>query len=124
MRFLLDQNLSPRLGALLAQVGHDVIHVRDIDLAQATDEIVIAKAEQEGRVLVSADTDFVMLLARSNRSQPSFMLVRRAVGRRVEDLAQLILNSLVDVEEDLNNGAIVVLGERTLRIRRLPLAPE
>lgn len=124
MRFLLDQNLSPRLGALLTEVGHDAIHVRDMGLAQATDEIVIARAEQEGRVLVSADTDFGMLLARSNRSHPSLVLVRRAVGRRVEDLAQLILNSLVDVEEDLNNGAIVVLGEKTLRIRRLPLAPE
>jgi predicted nuclease of predicted toxin-antitoxin system len=124
MRFLLDNNLSPRLGELLAQSGHDAVHVRDIGLAQATDEIVIARAEEEGRVLVSADTDFGALLARSNRSRPSFMLFRRAVGRRVEDQAQLIVGSLVDVEEDLDNGAIVVLGERTLRIRRLPLAPE
>ena len=30
MRFLLDNNLSPRLGELLRAAGHDVVHVRDI----------------------------------------------------------------------------------------------
>ncbi|MDP9183549.1 MAG: DUF5615 family PIN-like protein, partial [Actinomycetota bacterium] len=124
MRFLLDNNLSPRLGPLLADAGHDVVHVRDIGLAQAQDEIVLGRAEAEHRVLVSADTDFGTLLARSNRGRPSFMLIRRAAGRRVEQQAGLILSSLVDVEADLDAGAIVVLGEATLRIRRLPVAPE
>ncbi len=124
MRFLLDNNLSPRLALLLADAGHDVVHVRDVGLAQALDELVLARAEAEDRILVSADTDFGTLLARSNRGRPSFMLIRRAAGRRVEQQAQLIVGSLEDVEPDLIAGAIVVLGERTLRVRRLPLAPE
>jgi predicted nuclease of predicted toxin-antitoxin system len=124
MRFLLDNNLSPRLGTLLAEAGHDVVHVRDVGLAQAPDDAVLARAEGEDRILISADTDFGTLLARSNRSRPSFMLIRRAVGRRVEQQAGLILNSLIDVEADLDVGSIVVLGETTIRIRRLPLAPE
>jgi len=32
MRFLLDNNLSPALGDLLRSAGHDVVHVREIDL--------------------------------------------------------------------------------------------
>jgi predicted nuclease of predicted toxin-antitoxin system len=29
MRFLLDENLSPKLVELLGRDGHDVVHVRD-----------------------------------------------------------------------------------------------
>jgi len=35
--------------------------------------------------------------------------------------AQIILDNLPAVAEDLDAGAVVVLGDRTLRIRRLPL---
>ena len=65
MRFLLDNNLSPKLAEPLRTAGHDVIHVRDIGLQRATDEAVIDAARTEGRVLVSADTDFGTLLART-----------------------------------------------------------
>lgn len=65
MKFLLDENLSPVLRDLLAESGHDVIHVRDLQMAGSTDEEVIAKAAALGRVLISADTDFGALLART-----------------------------------------------------------
>jgi Domain of unknown function (DUF5615)/Protein of unknown function (DUF433) len=35
MRFLLDENLSPKLVELLGRDGHEVVHVRDIGLASA-----------------------------------------------------------------------------------------
>ena len=37
MRFLLDNNLSPKLAELLRTAGHDVVHVRDIGMGSATD---------------------------------------------------------------------------------------
>jgi predicted nuclease of predicted toxin-antitoxin system len=79
MRFLLDENLSPKLVELL---GHDVVHVTDIGLASASDEVVIAAASADDRILINADTDFGTLLARSHASRPSFVLIRRASGRR------------------------------------------
>jgi predicted nuclease of predicted toxin-antitoxin system len=30
MRFLVDENLSPRLADYLRSAGHDVVHVRDL----------------------------------------------------------------------------------------------
>lgn len=56
--FLLDQNLSPALAALLAEAGHDTVHVRDLDLSRASDERVMSRAVADDRVLVSSDTDF------------------------------------------------------------------
>jgi predicted nuclease of predicted toxin-antitoxin system len=58
VRLLLDECLSTRLAPLLIEAGHDVIHVSDRDLAGRVDEEVLAAARDDGRVLVSADTDF------------------------------------------------------------------
>ena len=120
MRFLLDNNLSPKLAELLRAAGHDVVHVRDIGMASATDSVVIDEARAQGRVLISADTDFGTLLARTHATTPSFC----SCGGPADDApeqAAIILSNLNVVQADLDAGAIVVLGEATLRIRRLPI---
>jgi hypothetical protein len=47
-----------------------------------------------------------------------------AVGRptRVEALAGLLLANLPDVEAELKAGSVVVIGEDSVRVRRLPIA--
>jgi predicted nuclease of predicted toxin-antitoxin system len=44
VRFLIDENLSPRLADLLAQSGHDTVHVRDLEAAGISDSAVMALA--------------------------------------------------------------------------------
>jgi predicted nuclease of predicted toxin-antitoxin system len=100
---LLDNNLSPKLIPLLAEVGHDVTHVRDHDMAAADDSSVLTMALDARRVLVSADTDFGVLLAQTHATSPSFVLVRRIVGRRVPELAAVIADNLSAVEADLGS---------------------
>ena len=75
----------------------------------------------EERVLVSADTDFGTLLARSGADKPSVVLIRRAIGRRAAQQARLLIDNLPEVQDDLEIGAVVVFGETTIRIRRLPI---
>jgi predicted nuclease of predicted toxin-antitoxin system len=77
VRFLLDQNISPKVANVLRPAGHDVTIARDVGLQRASDEVVIATAR---------------------------------------------LDNLDLVADDLDAGAIVVLGEATLRIHRLPVA--
>ncbi|MGI8678374.1 MAG: hypothetical protein ACR2LX_06770 [Jatrophihabitans sp.] len=48
--------------------------------------------------------------------------MRRAANERPAEQAALLLGNLAAVADDLAAGSIVVLGERALRIRRLPLA--
>ncbi|HET7386122.1 MAG TPA: DUF5615 family PIN-like protein [Nocardioidaceae bacterium] len=121
MRFLIDHNLSPGVAVPLRAAGHDVAIAREVGLRTAPDEAVIEVARNEGRVLVSADTDFGAILAISAATTPSFLLMRRAGNRRPEEQATLILDNLDAIRADLEAGAIVVLGEATLRIHLLPI---
>ena len=121
MRLLVDQNISRKVADLLRAAGYDVVHVRDIDMHKASDSEILELAQSQDRVVISADTDFGTLLARTRASRPSYLLMRRAVGRRTEVQAALILGCLDEVAEDLESGAVVVIGEDTLRIRRLPI---
>ena len=121
MKFLIDNNLSPLLAESLKAAGHDAVHVRDLGLQAATDEVVLEHARSQGQVLVSADTDFGTLLARSGARSPSVLLIRRLAGRRAAEQSAIIQANLHDVADDLEAGAVVVLGEEWIRIRRLPM---
>jgi predicted nuclease of predicted toxin-antitoxin system len=120
MRFLVDECLSVRLAALLTAAGHDAVHVVDCDLAGCPDEQVLARAVDDGRVLLSADTDFGEILARSRGEAPSVILYRRN-DRRPTALLGILSANLDAVAEDLKQGAFVVMTEDRIRIRRLPL---
>jgi predicted nuclease of predicted toxin-antitoxin system len=121
VKFLIDNNLSPLLTDALKTAGHDAVHVRDLGMQAAPDEAVLERARTEERVLISADTDFGGLLSRSNASNPSVVLIRRLVGRRAAEQSAIILANLDQVAEDLAAGAVVVIHEDLLRVRRLPI---
>ena len=121
MRLLLDDNLSLRLAEILIMEGWDVAHVGALGLRAASDDVVLSAARDDHRVLVSADTDFGALLAASHEPGPSVVLVRRIVGRRVHELAGILIANLPQVEEDLRDGSIVVIGDDSIRVRRLPI---
>lgn len=111
----------PALAALLAEAGHDTVHVRDLDLSRASDERVMSRAVADDRVLVSSDTDFGELLARTNAGAPSLLLLRRQSGRRAAQIAGLIAANLDAIADDLQAGAIVALSDTRIRVRPLPL---
>lgn len=58
MKLLFDQNLSPRLPRLLADIFPDSVHVRELGMKEATDTVIWAYAEANGFAIVSKDSDF------------------------------------------------------------------
>ena len=122
MRFLLDEAISPRVVDLLAEAGHDAVHARDVGLTGASDPIVLDRAVQDDRILVTLDTEFGALVAHSQATLPSILLFRGAVTRRPERQAALLVANLDAFADDIAAGAVVVIGDNRVRVRRLPIA--
>lgn len=123
MKFLIDNALSPRLARLLAEIGHDAIHVRDYGLGSAPDPLVIARATIEGRVVITADGDFARILALERLLAPSVILFREEGPHSADVIAVLLLHQLVHLETALGEGSIVVVHPSRIRVRRLPIFP-
>lgn len=123
MKFLIDNALSPVVAERLIAEGHDATHVRDYGMQAASDEGILAHAQREQRVLVSADTDFGTLLAARRESAPSVVLFRHGMQRRPEQQSETLLANLATIERDLVEGSIVVIEPGRIRVRGLPLSP-
>lgn len=58
MKLLLDQNLSPRLLTVIADLYPGSTHVREVGLQAADDDTVWRYAAEHGFAIVSRDADF------------------------------------------------------------------
>lgn len=121
MKFLLNMNLPPELGRKLATDGHQWRHVANLGMARASDVHILAAAKEQGECVLTHDLDYGQILAFSGDSAPSVVIFRL---RRVH--AELMQERLVEawpkIEDSLRPGAIVILEEAAVRIRRLPIA--
>ena len=121
MKFLIDNALSPYISKSLQEQGHDSVHVLNIGLASASDEIIFAFAEKEERILVSADTDFGTILALRESKKPSLILFRRS-NKRPQNQEQILIANLPSIADALDEGSIVVFDDTKIRIRTLPIS--
>lgn len=121
MRFLVDQNRSPRLAELLGEAGHDAVHTLALGLERAEDDVLLALADQQQRIVITGDTDFGALLALMHARSPSVILFRARNLPGAVDQARVILDHLEDLSTDLVEGAVIVVTDDHIRVRRLPL---
>jgi predicted nuclease of predicted toxin-antitoxin system len=99
LRILADESVEGEVVARLRGEGHDVAYIPEASAGIRDDE-VLARANAEGRVLLTEDKDFGDLaFFYGNRSLGVVLL--RAHGADVEAKADLVANALETHEDEL-----------------------
>jgi predicted nuclease of predicted toxin-antitoxin system len=122
LKFLIDNALPPHLADLLVEAGYHAVHVRTYRMQAAKDEEILKWALQEDRIVVSADSDFGVLLAMQETNGPSFILFREPNLLRARDYIAILLPALPMLESDLASGCVAVFRGSRLRVRKLPFS--
>ncbi len=113
--------MSVEIADGLLAAGHDAVHVSAYDLDRADDLEILVRADEEDRIIVSADTDFGALLAAPASPVASVVLYRRRTRRRPDEQLMVLLANIPALADDLSTGAIVIIEDRGIRVRRLPI---
>lgn len=120
VQLVVDMNLSAEWIAELAQHGWSAVHWSTIGDPRAEDTEIMGWALANGYVVFTHDLDFGTMLALTRATGPSVLQVR---GQNVlpEHMGPVVIAALQKHDADLAAGAIVVVEERKLRVRVLPL---
>lgn len=120
MKFLLNMNVPPSLGKKLAEQGHEYRHVRDIGMAAADDRRITQEAQTQHEIIVTHDLDYGALLAFSGAASPS-VIIFRLRNVHPQHLFSRMMRVWSEIAEPLSEGALVVIEDAVLRIRKLPI---
>ena len=116
MRILADENFAGDAVIALRERGHDVAWVRS-DAPGSSDLEVIARAQAEGRVLVTFDKDFGELVFRSGLSASSGVVLFRISVPSPAYIARVAVAALESRTDWAGHFAVV----EDDRIRMTPL---
>jgi len=61
VRFYTDENMPASLAVQFARAGRDIVRCQEVGLIGVSDDVHLAYAAQEGRVVITRDRDFVKL---------------------------------------------------------------
>ncbi len=120
IRLMADMNISPQTVSVLQQQGWDIIRVPQVLPPNASDEEILNFCRRENRAIVSFDLDFSMLVALSGSDRPSLITLRLS-STNPKIVTQRILEVFPEIEQELQQGSAVTIGNETVRIRRLPV---
>jgi len=123
VKFLLNMNVSRRLQERLRREGHQCRHAADIGFDKAPDTAIVEEARTHSEVIITEDLDYGHLLAFSGRSSPSVILLR-VRNTHPDNHFHVITKTWAEIEKPLQEGAIVIVEDSAVRIRKLPIHNE
>ena len=117
MRILANENVPAPVVAALRQRAHDVMSVKD-EMRGASDREILARAQAEGRIVVTCDRDFGELAFRFGLPAACGVVLLRLSGSSpLTDNTRAL--AALDSRTDWAGHFAVVTGDR-IRMRPLP----
>jgi predicted nuclease of predicted toxin-antitoxin system len=122
MKFLLDMNLSPDWLAEFEHRHIEAVHWSQVGDIQAPDSAIMQYARENKFVVFTHDLDFGALLAATNASSPSVIQIRTQ-DITPQFLADKFFAVTAQFQEQLTDGALIIVDTHKNRVRLLPLKP-
>ena len=122
MRILIDMNLSPRWVDVLADAGIECIHWSSVGETTASDSFIMAFAKGAGYVVLTHDLDFGSILAATHGDKPSVIQIRSSTLSTAA-IGPFVVKTLIQMEAEIESGALLTIEPPRARIRLLPLNP-
>lgn len=117
MRLLADENCPIDIVNELRQRGHDVVWIRS-DAPGSKDPEILARAQQEQRVIITFDKDFGELAFRNRQLSRSGIILCRLRGLSPSQLSALVVAAVE--QQPTWEGLFCVIHEKRMRITPLP----
>ena len=118
MRILTDQDVYKVTVDELMEWGHDVLTAKDMGLERSSDEILLNKAKEMKRLLVTRDKDFGSLVFLREELSTGVILLR-ITPKTVEDIHRELRRLFQEYSEYELKCLFCVVEPYRYRIRRL-----
>jgi predicted nuclease of predicted toxin-antitoxin system len=112
--------ISASIAAWLKAQGHDAVHLNDENLNSLPDDIIIEKAINEHRIILTSDMDFGQLLALNKSQQVSLIQFRISNFKPavVKNKLELVFDKF---HNQLDGDFIITVEDERIRFRNLPI---
>lgn len=125
MKFFFDECISPSLSHHLNQIGHDAIHPRDRGRLRDPDHVVLARAIEEDRIIVTENADDFRKLAAGVEVHPGLIILPSVARFEAQRLMELVIDHLLRTSGDrpqdlLVNSALTITVRGAIHIELLP----
>jgi predicted nuclease of predicted toxin-antitoxin system len=120
LKFLADMGVSELTVVTLRDRSHDVVHARDAGYHRLLDADILSHARDQARIVITFDLDFGDLLAAAGEELPSVILVRTR-NQRADSVTPRVLDVVERFAGELEAGALIIVEDARVRLRRLPL---
>lgn len=117
LKFLTDENISPRIVSFLRKKEIDVVDVKEKGWHGNEDKYLMEIANKGKRFILTHDTDFGTLAI--NEGVPCYGIIyMRLRNLNVSNVIN-ILEKLLMVDKDIPEGSVIVVEDTRLRIRTI-----
>ena len=123
LKYLVDKALSPRTVVFLVKKGYIARRVNEVfSELVVEDEAIFRFAINNDYVIITSDLDFGKILAYTKFDKPSIIILRLD-NPRVPNVNQILEKTLplTPIQRALKEGSIVIINEKNIRVRKLPL---
>lgn len=115
MNLVADEGVDRQIVERLRDQGHEVVYIAELEPG-IEDELVLARAERSGALLLTADKDFGEIVFRQTKLRGGVVLLRLAgLG---SDRKALIVSAALDRYASEMAAAFSVVAPGSVRIRR------